>query len=270
MRSSDRDRLAGPQLLANSAGHQLAEHGVQPAHRLGAQPAEVVVAARPDPHHRRCDPRRRAPAASWARSAATATERASFWSFLLICPVSSSRTRAASLGGTSSDLFAGGDQLLREQMPQPARALDRPRPLRPATRPSSAAPRPARPMPAPAAAPAASRAHRSRTAVCDPLCGSIPIITPAIVVTSTQDQPAGRPRRARLNSGRHRRARLFRATPRARHDGPAPRSQARPDRSADGSGASPSHLHGRYDQVERPLTKFQSDGSRAHRTAGQP
>ena len=34
----DIGRLAGPQVLPDSAGNQLAEHGVQPAHDLGAQP----------------------------------------------------------------------------------------------------------------------------------------------------------------------------------------------------------------------------------------
>ena len=40
----------------------------------------------------------------FARMAATATERASLGSFLLVSPLSSRRARAASLGGTSSTL----------------------------------------------------------------------------------------------------------------------------------------------------------------------
>jgi hypothetical protein len=42
------DRLARSHVLASSAGDQLTQQRVDPAHRLGAQPTEVVVAARPD------------------------------------------------------------------------------------------------------------------------------------------------------------------------------------------------------------------------------
>jgi len=38
-------------VLASCAGDRLAQHRMDPAHRLGAQPGEVVVAAHPDPDH---------------------------------------------------------------------------------------------------------------------------------------------------------------------------------------------------------------------------
>ena len=65
------------------------------------------------------------------RSAATATDRASLGSFLFTFPVASSRTRAPSLGCTSSTRSPGGQQLLGQQVAQAAGALDRPGPLRP-------------------------------------------------------------------------------------------------------------------------------------------
>lgn len=42
------DRLTGPHVLASSAGDQFAQHGAYSAHHLGAQPAQIVAAARPD------------------------------------------------------------------------------------------------------------------------------------------------------------------------------------------------------------------------------
>jgi hypothetical protein len=55
------------------------------------------------------------------RSAATATERASFGSFLFDVPVESSLTRAE-LGLDIDDMLACRQQLLGQHVPQPARA----------------------------------------------------------------------------------------------------------------------------------------------------
>jgi hypothetical protein len=96
MRSTNRDRLTGSELLGYPARHEASEQAVQPMHRLGAQSAEIVVAA-PRLASPWSGPRRPARAGS-GRAAATATERASLSSFLLICPVSSSRTRAPRFG----------------------------------------------------------------------------------------------------------------------------------------------------------------------------
>ena len=53
------------------------------------------------------------------RSAATATERASLGSFLLMSPVASSRTRAASLGGTSSTRSPAASSCWASRWPTP-------------------------------------------------------------------------------------------------------------------------------------------------------
>jgi hypothetical protein len=60
-----------------------------------------------------------------------ATARASLESVLFTAPAPSSRTRAASLGCTTRHPFPGCQQLLRQQVPQPAGAFHRPGPLRP-------------------------------------------------------------------------------------------------------------------------------------------
>src|SRR5262249_46299410 len=70
------------------------------------------------------------------RSPATATDRASFGSFLFADPEDSSRTLEPSLGWTSSTRSPAVDELLDQQVPQPARALDRPGPVRPRRRPA--------------------------------------------------------------------------------------------------------------------------------------
>ena len=82
------------------------------------------------------------------RNAATATDRASSGSVLFVSPASSSRTRAASLGCTSSTA--------RRRRPaagpaaaQPAGAFHRPGPLRPGLRPGNQRPGPVRAGPHP-------------------------------------------------------------------------------------------------------------------------
>jgi hypothetical protein len=80
-----------------AAGDQVAEHGVQPAGDLVTQPGQVAVPL--GPHFS---------TAGWSsavtgravldRSAATATDSASFGSFLFVSPACSSRTRDASFG----------------------------------------------------------------------------------------------------------------------------------------------------------------------------
>jgi hypothetical protein len=71
--------------LVGAAGDQVAEHRVQPAHDLVAGPAQVAVPLGPDLQHGRVVI---GPTAGQAadRSAATATERASFGSFLSVAP----------------------------------------------------------------------------------------------------------------------------------------------------------------------------------------
>src|SRR5258706_2842482 len=66
---------------------------------------------------------------------ATATDRVSFGSFLFEVPDDASRTRAPKLGLDIQHLLAGRQQLLGQHVPQAARALDGPGPLRPFRRP---------------------------------------------------------------------------------------------------------------------------------------
>src|SRR5262249_53034100 len=54
------------------------------------------------------------------RSAATATDKASFGSFLLVSPACSSRTRAASFGGTSSTCSPAASSCWASRCPSPA------------------------------------------------------------------------------------------------------------------------------------------------------
>jgi hypothetical protein len=68
------------------------------------------------------------------RSAATATERASFGSFLFEVPVESSWTRAPSLGSTSRTCSPAARSCWASRCPRPP-ALDGPGPLRPVRRP---------------------------------------------------------------------------------------------------------------------------------------
>ena len=71
---------------ANPPGTSSHSTRVQPADDLGARPGQVAVAARPDLHHRGVVLGRAPRGRRRARSAATATERASFGSFLFDLP----------------------------------------------------------------------------------------------------------------------------------------------------------------------------------------
>jgi hypothetical protein len=130
----DRGRLAGPQLLAHTAGDKLAEHGVQPTHCLGAQPSEVVVAPRPDAHHDGLI----LDAQFWQRAGAQRGDghRAGIVLVGLVdLPGIEQPNPGGEFGLHVEHALSGGDQLLRQQVPQPARPFDRPRPLPPATGP---------------------------------------------------------------------------------------------------------------------------------------
>ena len=134
-RFQDAGGLSCGDLLGDAAGDQLAQHGVQPAGDLGAGPAQVPVALGPHLQHRRVVVGLRPPAGPasaaprwpptgrrWGRSCSSS-------------PAASSRTRAPSLGCTSSTRSPAATQLLGQQVAQPAGALDRPGPLRPGRRP---------------------------------------------------------------------------------------------------------------------------------------
>jgi hypothetical protein len=117
------------------------------------------------------------------RSAATATEKAPSGSFLLVSPPCSSRTRAASFGGTSSTCSPAATSCWASRHPSPAAPSTAQARSGHAAHASSvpawdghagACSSPSRSSPAPIA-----------TAVCELLCGSIPIITSAISALQT-------------------------------------------------------------------------------------
>ncbi len=113
------------------------------------------------------------------RSAATATDRASFGSFLFVSPASSSRTRAASLGGTSTTHSPAATSCWASRCPSPAA-------------PSTAQARAGHDRAHATSCSACDGHARTRilprgyssaliaTAVCEPLCGQAPIITAVI------------------------------------------------------------------------------------------
>jgi len=112
------------------------------------------------------------------RSAATATDKASFGSFLLVSPASSNRTRAASLGGTSSTRSPTATSCWASRCPSPAApstAQIRSGQAAAHVTSRSAWVAEARTRNSPSGSSAAPIA----TAVCEPLCGSTPIITVA-------------------------------------------------------------------------------------------
>ena len=134
--------------------------------------------------------------ASLDRSAATATDKASFGSFLLVSPACNSRTRAASFGGTSSTRSPAAASCWASRHPSPAApSIAQARSGHPRAHASSCSAcdgqastcsSPSRSSPAPIA-----------TAVCEPLCGSTPIITCAIstlpAVVTKPEAAAGMP-----------------------------------------------------------------------------
>ena len=122
-------------------------------------------------------------AATWRqvldRSAATATDSASSGSFLFVSPACSSRTRDASFGWTSRTRSPAATSCWASRRPSPAA------PSTAQVRSGHAAAH-STSFPACAAdartriSPSGSSAALITTAVCDPLCGSTPIITAVI------------------------------------------------------------------------------------------
>ena len=122
--------LSCTDLGGDAAGHEVAQDGVQSAGDTGCDAAPVPGAVSPTPSS---PPRGSSVGTSRRfveRSVATATERASLGSFLLMSPMASSRTRAASLAVHVDDPLAGGDELLGQQVAESTSAFDRPGALR--------------------------------------------------------------------------------------------------------------------------------------------
>jgi hypothetical protein len=183
---------------------------------------------------------------------------------LLICPLSSNRTRAASLGGTSRTRAPEAISCCASSCPSPRAPsiahLLLGQPLAHSSNPSTYL-LDARTRNRPSCFSCTS----SATAVCDPLCRSIPITTPATVhhlhaKISRQEEP----RWARLNSEPEHAS----LQP---HRGPDTTSRhlvRKPDQQVGRRFVSqPVAPHERYDRSRTPLTKFHSDGSCANRRA---
>ena len=177
-RQQGRGRPGRGDPLGDAAGDELAQRGVQPAGGLGAQPGQLAVPVGPHPQHHgmvigadgladRASGARRSPPTG-RRSGRSCSS----------CPSRQQPDPGAELGLDVDDLLPGGHELLSQQVPEAARALDRPGPLRPVRRPfhqPGCLGAEARTRTVPSGRSAASIA----TAVCDPLCGSTPIITAA-------------------------------------------------------------------------------------------
>jgi hypothetical protein len=126
------------------------------------------------------------------RSAATATDKASFGSFLLVSPACSSRTRAASFGGTSSTRSPAATSCWASRHPSPAA---------PSTAQARSGHARAHATSCAACAgqaltctfPSGSSPGPIATAVCEPLCGSTPIITIAMSTIPKRCQQERRP-----------------------------------------------------------------------------
>jgi hypothetical protein len=121
-------------LLGHAAGHQLAQHGVEPARNLVLRPAQVPVPPRPYPQHRRviigCH-RAAGPGAQRRDGNRQGVVRV----VLVTGAGGQQPDPGAQLGLHVQHPLADSDQLLGQQVPQPAGALDRPGALRPRRRP---------------------------------------------------------------------------------------------------------------------------------------
>ena len=169
------------------------------------------------------------------RNAATATDRASSGSVLFVSRASSSRTRAASLGCTSSTRSPAATSCRASSRP-PAGAFHRPGPLRPGLRPATSS-RPRSGQARTRSLPSGSSAAPTATAVCEPLCGPVPIITAISALPSSPAtrrtaagmphtgpalgaRPSFEPRHGKVRRSRH--IDLKPGTPPAGGSGPAP------------------------------------------------
>src|ERR1019366_3930421 len=121
-------------LPGDAAGDQIAEHGAEPAGDLIPGAPRVTVAPGPDLQHRRViisGDRPRAPGAQRRDRDRPGVVRV----VLVTRPGRQQPHPRAQLRLHIEHPLAGGSELPGQQVPRPARALHRPRPLRPASRP---------------------------------------------------------------------------------------------------------------------------------------
>ena len=189
---------------ARTARHAV---GRRPGCGCGPGPGGAWTTPSAPPHDHRPPP----PGWEAERSAATATERASLRVVLVHRPGRQQPDPGTELGLHIQHPLTGRQQLLGQQVPQLGR-----RPRSPRSAPATPPPTPAAAAPDAADArtrssPSGSSAAPIATAVCEPLCGSTPIIT-----ATTNDLPidAGVTAAGMPYFRTCWRSRLFRATPR--------------------------------------------------------
>ena len=126
--------LSGSDFLAEPAGHQFAEHRVQPARDPIVRAAQIAVSASPDLDHRGlildgdCS--------DIGRTQRGDRHRTGVVRIVLVRLAGVEQTHPRSeLGLHVQDAFTGGEQLLSKQMPQTAGTLDRPTAIGPASSP---------------------------------------------------------------------------------------------------------------------------------------
>ena len=116
------------EFLGDSARRELGQQGVEAAHDAGCGGCRCRCCASPAA----AAPRRGRPPrprrSVGERNAATATDRASLGSFLFDRPDAKHPHPRRQRGRHIDDVLAGGDELLGQQVAEPARGLDRPRP----------------------------------------------------------------------------------------------------------------------------------------------
>ena len=209
-----RMRAAWPAVISlrDAAGDQVAQHRMQPAGDLVAGPGQVPVPLGPHLQHRGVilgahlapgrGPQRRD------------RHRAGIVRVVLVrVPGLQQPHPGSQLGRHVQHPLTGGDQLLGQQVAQPAGALHRPGPLRPRPPPTPAALAPGPGRHAPAARPAAPPPRRSPPRCASPYAGRSRSSLPPSAHSRPSSPEHGGPRRACLIPDCWR-SRLFRATPR--------------------------------------------------------
>jgi hypothetical protein len=137
--AEDRRCAACGDLIRDPAGHQVAQHRVQPAGDLVAGPGKITMPLRPDLQHRGVtvgDHRTLSPGTQRRHRDGQGIVGVALAGVL---GVQQPHPRGQ-LGLHIQHPLAGGDQLLGQQVAQPRRALHRPDPVRPGSRPGDQLP----------------------------------------------------------------------------------------------------------------------------------
>ena len=175
IRRSSSGGSGGRQMRGEAAGDEHAQHGVQATDRPGAARDQVVVTFGEEAQHRRMIIGPDDAAGCGGASRRSRRERASCGRSCRCVPLSSSRTRAESFAGTSSTVSPDRDELLGQQRAGTGRTLDRPDPRFERRGEAQQAITLLTIRPHSNFRERAARGRSNTAAVCDPLCGSIPM-----------------------------------------------------------------------------------------------